>query len=294
MGKTYTLEDLQKLIRDHLDHNNISQMNIWHNSGRVILMVNVKNESSFFLQKIKFSDELLDILKLPKKDNYQESIPGSPVELDIIRLCLNDIDLVYLRCKELDENYILENSTNSDLMAVIPLQYSADNGKLISYRDLNPLFHAITTRKTVFNLHFTIQDPEGNDFTAITALEVASVVTLTTGIGMAESIALASAGLILGVFSALIHKTQKVFDSKAKKHEKIKILAEAKLDSISGIFSKAIEDANISHDECKFILKEVEHYLTLEEQIRQKPKKVVDTITAELLEGREQGKQHIL
>ena len=163
MGKTYTIEDLQKLIREHLVHNKNHQVNIWHNSGRVTLMVNVKNESSFFLHKIKFSDELLYILKIPKKDDYQGSISGNPVELDDIRLILNDTDLVYLRCEELDENYILENSTNSDFMAVIPLSYSTDNDKLISYRDLKPLFHAITAQRMVYNLHFTIQDPEGND-----------------------------------------------------------------------------------------------------------------------------------
>ena len=143
----------------------------------------------------------------------------------------------------------------------------------------------------------TISD--GSVIAAITALEIGSVVTLTTGIGAPVSIALATAGLVLGLSSALIHKTQKVFDSKAKKHEKIKILAEAKLDSISGLFSKSVEDASISHDEYQFILKEVEHYRTLKEQIRQKSKKVIDTITAEqreviLAEGRKQGKQDFL
>lgn len=135
--------------------------------------------------------------------------------------------------------------------------------------------------------------------TTITALEVASVVTLTTGVGMPVSIALASAGLILGLSSAIVHRVQKVFESKAKKHDKIKTLAEAKLDSISGLVSKAIEDAHISHQEYQFILKEVEHYRTLKEQIRTKSKRVVDTITAEqreaiLAEGRKQGKQDFL
>lgn len=135
--------------------------------------------------------------------------------------------------------------------------------------------------------------------TAITALEVASVVTLTTGVGMPVSIALASAGLILGFSSAIVHKAQKVFDSKAKKHDKIKTLAESKLDSISGLVSKAVEDANISHDEYQFILKEVEHYRILKKQIRTKSKRIVDTITAEqreaiLAEGRKQGKQDFL
>ena len=85
--------------------------------------------------------------------------------------------------------------------------------------------------------------------TAITALEIASVVTLTTGVGLPISIVLASTGLLLGLGSGVIHKTQKIFESKAKKHDKIKTLAESKLDSISGLVSKAIEDTNISHEE---------------------------------------------
>ena len=116
----------------------------------------------------------------------------------------------------------------------------------------------------------TISD--GSVITAIIALEIGSVVALTTGVGAPISIALATAGLVLGLSSAIVHKTQKVFDSNSKKHEKIETLGEAKLDSISDIFSKAIEDANISHDEYQFILKKVEHYRTLKEQIRQKSK----------------------
>ena len=67
--------------------------------------------------------------------------------------------------------------------------------------------------------------------TEITALEFASIVSLTTGIGMPIIIVLASTGLFLGLGSAVIHKTQKVFDAKAKKHDKIKPLAESKLES---------------------------------------------------------------
>ena len=135
--------------------------------------------------------------------------------------------------------------------------------------------------------------------TAITALEVASVITLTTGIGAPISIVLASTGLLLGLGSVVIHKTQKIFESKTKKHDKIKTLAEAKLDSISGLVSKAIEDAHISHQEYHFILKEVQNYRKLKEQIRVKSKRVVDTITNEqkeaiLVEGRKQGRQAFL
>ena len=135
--------------------------------------------------------------------------------------------------------------------------------------------------------------------TAITALEIASIVTLTTGIGMPISVVLASTGLLLGVGSAVIHKTQKVFDSKAKKHDKIKTLAESKLDTISGVVSKAIEDSHISHQEYQLILKEVEHYRKIKEEIRTKSKKTTDAITADqreaiLAQGRKEGQQAFL
>ena len=140
---------------------------------------------------------------------------------------------------------------------------------------------------------------DGSVIAAITALEIASIVTLTTGVGMPLSVVLASTGLLLGLGSAAIHKTQKIFDSKAKKHGKIKTLAESKLDTISGIVSKAIEDSHISHQEYQLILKEVEHYRTMKEEIRTKSKKTTDSITAEqrediLKQGREEGKQNFL
>ena len=76
---------------------------------------------------------------------------------------------------------------------------------------------------------------------------------------------------------------------------KIKILAEAKLDSISGIVSKAHEDANVTHQEFQFILKEIEHYRILKEQIRTKSKRVTDAINEEqrqaiLDQGRKEAK----
>ena len=134
---------------------------------------------------------------------------------------------------------------------------------------------------------------------AITALEVASIVTLTTGIGMPISVVLASTGLLLGLGSGIIHKTQKIFESKAKKHDKIKTLAESKLDTISGIVSKAVEDSHISNQEYQVILKEVEHYRTMKEEIRTKSKKTTNAITAEqreaiLAQGRKEGQQAFL
>ena len=131
--------------------------------------------------------------------------------------------------------------------------------------------------------------------TTITTLEIASIATITTGIGVPVSIVLASTGLLLGLGSVVVHKAQKICDSKAKKHDKIKTLAEAKLDTISGLVSKAIEDEHIDHNEYKFVLKEVENYRKLKEQIRTKNKRHVNAISSEQKDLlREEGKQAFL
>ena len=127
-------------------------------------MINKNLDKNYSVHNIKFCDELLDTLKLPKMDDYTvDIITGNPVDLNNIKLTFNDSDLLYLRCHEIDESNVLENSINSNLMTVIPLEYSTYNDKLISYRDLKPLFHPLTQRKMVYNLHFSVQDPQGND-----------------------------------------------------------------------------------------------------------------------------------
>ena len=126
-------------------------------------------------------------------------------------------------------------------------------------------------------------------FTAVEGTLFATGVGIPFGIFIGISVV----GAVIGT------KTQKLFGSKTKKHDKIKTLAESKLDSISKLVSKAIEDAHISHEEYHFILKEVEHYRAIKEQIRNKSKRVTDAITAEqreaiLAQGRKEGEQAFL
>ena len=140
---------------------------------------------------------------------------------------------------------------------------------------------------------------DGSVIAAITVLAGTSIALASTGIGIALVPILAPIGLFLTLGSGVIHKTQKIFDSKAKKHDKIKTLAESKLDTISGIVSKAVEDSQISHQEYQLILREVEHYRKMKEEIRTKSKKTTDAITAEqreaiLAQGREEGQKAFL
>ena len=159
-NKTYTFEDIQNLVKKHLDINNKNnQASIFYKNGKVTLMVNIKNDSTYPIHNIQFCEELLNMLKLPKKDDCTGVIPEEPV--DLYDLTFNDNDLLYLRCHEIDESNILENSITSNLIAVIPFEY---NNKLISYRDPNPLFYSVTPRKMVYSLHFSFEDSKGNAF----------------------------------------------------------------------------------------------------------------------------------
>ena len=134
---------------------------------------------------------------------------------------------------------------------------------------------------------------------AITILGGTSIGLASTGFGVVLIPILLPTGLLLGIGSGVLHMTRKIFDSKVKKHDKIKTLAESKLDSISSLVSKAIDNSHISHEEYQLILNEIKHYRTMKEEIRTKSKKTTDAITAEqreaiLARGREEGQKAFL
>ena len=59
-----------------------------------------------------------------------------------------------------------------------------------------------------------------------------------------------------------------MFDHKTNKHIKIQMLAGTKLDSIIETISKSLSDSNISDDEFKRILSEIERYRLMKDDIR--------------------------
>ena len=91
---------------------------------------------------------------------------------------------------------------------------------------------------------------------------------------VAAPIALALQGLAVGagVFSVVGRVVNRKFTLKAEKHEKIKTLAEAKLNTISDYVSKALEDGYISDEEYSLILNELGKFNEMKEEIRSKIK----------------------
>ena len=122
------------------------------------------------------------------------------------------------------------------------------------------------------------------DHTLITATVITGgggLAALYTGIGISVSIALGSISISLSIATVITRKTNKIYDAKIKKHDKIGVLAKTKLDSIHDTVSKAIEDGHVSPEEFQRIVQEKQRYLLLKKEIRHKTKRVTNTLKDE-------------
>ena len=89
--------------------------------------------------------------------------------------------------------------------------------------------------------------------------------------------------LFTGLLSMIGKYSVKKATSKAEKHEKIKTIASAKLDTIASHISKALNDNKVTDDEFQLILEELEKYKVMKEEVRSKTKKKIPTETEESL-----------
>ena len=107
-------------------------------------------------------------------------------------------------------------------------------------------------------------------------LSVAGVGILSTVIAVPAVIIMETTALGAGCLSIVGGQFNKMFVQKAEKHEKIKVIAETKLDTINGLVSKALSDNKISDEEYTLILSELIKYRKMKEEIRSKMKKTID------------------
>ena len=116
---------------------------------------------------------------------------------------------------------------------------------------------------------------------------------------MPVGIGLSATSLLLSLATAITRKTISIFNSKEKKHGDIRLLAQSKLDSISGTISQAIQDENVSPTEFHKILQETENSRKLKADIRTQAKtkqaKLSKEQREEILEqGRKEGREDFL
>ena len=114
-----------------------------------------------------------------------------------------------------------------------------------------------------------------------------STVIATPVVMVMEGVALCAGGL--SVAGNLI--CDKVLSPKAKKHIRIKMLADAKLNTISDHISKALKDNTISDEEYTLILSELEKFIQMKDEIRTKNKSKIDDETKQSLikQGKDQA-----
>ena len=107
-------------------------------------------------------------------------------------------------------------------------------------------------------------------------LSVAGVGILSTIIAVPAVIVMETTALGAGFLGIIGSQFNKMLMRKAEKHEKIKVIAETKLDTINGLISKALTDNKISDEEYTLILSEVIKYRKMKEEVRSRTRKSID------------------
>ena len=96
-------------------------------------------------------------------------------------------------------------------------------------------------------------------------------------------IAIEGVSILMGLLSITGKYNVKKSTSKAEKHEKIKMIASTKLNTIASHISKALSDNKVTDEEFRLILEELEKYKVMKEEVRSNTKKKMATETEESL-----------
>ena len=95
-----------------------------------------------------------------------------------------------------------------------------------------------------------------------------SIISFTTVIGAPVGIARGSFTLIFSLMTGIIKKLVSITRNKKKKHYKILMLAESKLNNFEALVSQALIDMEISREEFITILSEKNKYGKMKENIK--------------------------
>ena len=127
---------------------------------------------------------------------------------------------------------------------------------------------------------------------ATIGLGTAGVALLTTVIATPVVIAMEGAALGTGAVSVAFNLVcDKVLSVKARKHIRIMMLAESKINTIADHISKALKDNHVSDDEFSLIMSELTKFNQMKDEIRTKTKTKIDDETKQSLikQGKEQA-----
>ena len=110
--------------------------------------------------------------------------------------------------------------------------------------------------------------------TLTVVLSTASLATLLSGIAAIASVPIAGRATLMGITSTAAGVSSERLNARVTKHEKTVSLADSHHLSVSKLVSKAMIDGSISDVEFNLILREIDNYYSLKDQLRRKVKKI--------------------
>ena len=125
-----------------------------------------------------------------------------------------------------------------------------------------------------------INATDGVDTTLISG----SVIMGGIGIAMPLILPLEIVAVVCGVAGVCVKFIRRRLHAKAKKHDEIKMIAESKLNSMKDLISKALNDGQISEQEFKTVLDELERYNNLKDKTRSKQSDLSEVERKKLIE----------
>ena len=117
-----------------------------------------------------------------------------------------------------------------------------------------------------------------------TGLISASVILAGIGLAIPVLFPLQVSAVVCGSFGACVKLIRRRLHTKIQKHSEIKTIADSKLNSIKNLISKALTDGQISENEFKLILDELDKYNNLKDSIRSKQTGLSETERKKLIE----------
>ena len=103
-----------------------------------------------------------------------------------------------------------------------------------------------------------------------TGLISASIILASLGIVIPIMFPMTISAAICGGLGMCVKLIRRKLITKTQKHSNIKTIAESKINSVKDIVSKSLQDGDISDIEFKMVLNEMENYLTLKKENKEK------------------------
>ena len=174
----------------------------------------------------------------------------------------------------------------------LPVEERADNYRLQKISEIEKiLINERDVRKALYKKYKRgINITDGVD----TGLISTSVILAGVGLAVPIMLPLEIAAIVCGSLGVCVKLVRRRLNVKAQKHYEIRTMSETKLNTIKDLISKALQDGQISDNEFKLILDELDKYNKLKDNIHSKQRGLTETDKRKLIEqGKAQAKSEM-